>query len=79
MRLKTAIASALACVAGLTAATGASAAPIAWHGCGPDLPRALQCGEIAVPLDYADPRGAKISLGFNRLPAAGPRRTGSGA
>ncbi len=78
MRLKTAIASALACVAGLTAATSASAAPIAWHGCGPDLPRALQCGEIAVPLDYADPGGAKVSLAFARLPAAhSAKRVGS--
>jgi pimeloyl-ACP methyl ester carboxylesterase len=43
---------------------------IRWHDCGPDLPSSLQCGELAVPLDYRDPRGAKIRLGFNRLPAS---------
>src|SRR3954465_8861329 len=56
----------------------ASATPIHWHVCGDQLPGALQCGEIAVPLDYAAPGAAKIRLGFARLPAQGPaQRLGS--
>jgi pimeloyl-ACP methyl ester carboxylesterase len=42
---------------------------IGWHGCGSDAPPSLQCGELSVPLDYAQPRGAQITLGFARLPA----------
>ena len=34
------------------------------------MPANLQCGELSVPLDYDHPHGAKITLGFNRLPAA---------
>src|SRR3954452_10148094 len=51
------------------AAPGFAKEAIRWHGCGPDQPSNLQCGELAVPLDYSDPGGAKITLGFNRLPA----------
>jgi hypothetical protein len=40
-----------------------------WHGCGPEQPPNLQCGQLAVPLDYDHPGGAKITLGFNRLRA----------
>src|SRR4029078_6522441 len=29
----------------------------------------LQCGELSVPLDYDHPKGAKITLGLNRLRA----------
>jgi pimeloyl-ACP methyl ester carboxylesterase len=61
-------------VAGLLAAAPGSAAgargTIRWHDCGSRHPAALQCGELAVPLDYANPRGATIRLGFNRLRAA---------
>jgi pimeloyl-ACP methyl ester carboxylesterase len=74
----------LACVAAVAAATPgladatASARTIQWHGCGPELPRSLQCGELAVPLDYARPRGATTKLGFARLPAQDrARRVGS--
>jgi pimeloyl-ACP methyl ester carboxylesterase len=74
----------LGCVAALAAATlgfpiaTASAGTIQWHGCGPELPPNLQCGEIAVPLDYARPRGATTKLGFARLPAQDrSRRVGS--
>jgi pimeloyl-ACP methyl ester carboxylesterase len=51
---------------------------ISWHDCGPGLPAGLECGEIAVPLDYGDPRGPQISLGFDRLRAQdGAHRIGS--
>jgi pimeloyl-ACP methyl ester carboxylesterase len=43
---------------------------VRWHGCGPQLPPKLQCGRLAVPLDYRHPHGAKIRLGFNRLRAS---------
>ena len=75
MRVKIALAAVAAC---LGAAASASAAPIAWHGCPEDLPPALQCGEIKVPLDYAHPGGEKIAVGFARLPASDRRhRIGS--
>ena len=62
----------------LGAAPGWAKGTIQWHGCGPELPSNLQCGELSVPLDYGDPHGAKITLGFNRLPAADPaHRVGS--
>src|SRR5215213_1195604 len=51
------------------AAPGWAGETIRWHGCGPEQPPNLQCGELAVPLDYDHPRGEKITLGFNRLPA----------
>ena len=60
-------------VCGLTllgAAPGWANGGIAWHDCGPEQPPNLQCGELSVPLDYDHPDGAKITLGFNRLPAA---------
>jgi pimeloyl-ACP methyl ester carboxylesterase len=53
----------------LGSASGEAEAAIKWHGCGADFPKNVQCGELAVPLDHGDPRGAKIRLGFNRLPA----------
>src|SRR3954470_3264850 len=28
---------------------------IRWHGCGPDSPPSLQCGELSAPLDYGRP------------------------
>src|SRR4051794_952802 len=74
----------LGCVAALAAGSPgfadvtASAGTIQWHGCGPELPPNLQCGELAVPLDYARPRGATTTLGFARLPAQDrARRVGS--
>src|SRR3954471_6168556 len=54
----------------LGAAPGWAHGRIAWHGCGPEQPANLQCGELSVPLDYDHPHGATITLGFNRLPAA---------
>ena len=54
----------------LGAAPGWAKGRIAWHGCGPEQPASLQCGELSVPLDYQRPYGAKITLGLNRLRAA---------
>jgi pimeloyl-ACP methyl ester carboxylesterase len=53
----------------VTAAPGEAKTTIRWHGCGAGGPASLQCGELRVPLDYSHPRGAKITLGFNRLRA----------
>ena len=54
---------------GLDDTGGLTKDAIRWHGCGPDLPKTVQCGELSVPLDYSRPEGAKITLGFNRLRA----------
>jgi hypothetical protein len=54
---------------GLDDTGGLTKDAIRWHGCGPDLPKTVQCGELSVPLDYSRPQGAKITLGFNRLRA----------
>jgi pimeloyl-ACP methyl ester carboxylesterase len=60
------------------AAPGWAKGTIQWHGCGPEMPPSLQCGELSVPLDYGDPHGPQITLGFNRLPAGDmARRVGS--
>ena len=67
-------------VGALSGSARASAAPraIQWQACGPELPPALQCGQLSVPLDYARPGGAKITVGVARLPAQDPaRRVGS--
>src|SRR5262245_42472943 len=63
---------------------GAPAPALAWHSCGADdagitvAPPALECAELTVPLDYAVPRGATITIGLNRVPATDPaRRIGS--
>src|SRR5690348_11620638 len=54
---------------------------IAWHDCGtvadPDERAGLQavgaqCGELAVPLDYAHPDGRRISLAVSRVRASDP-------
>jgi pimeloyl-ACP methyl ester carboxylesterase len=59
-------------VGALPAAAHARAAPraVQWHGCGSDVPPTVQCAQIPVPLDYADPGGPQIALGFARLPAS---------
>lgn len=47
-------------------------APLAWKPCG-ELPgQARECSSLEVPLDYADPGGATISLALARIPARGP-------
>ena len=48
--------------------------PVAWSPCG----GTLQCGTVAVPLDYADPGGATIEIAVARQPARDPaQRIGS--
>ncbi|HEV2370362.1 MAG TPA: hypothetical protein VGR90_10840, partial [Acidimicrobiales bacterium] len=48
-------------------------APLAWTGCG-----SLQCASLPVPLDYADPGGARITVAVARQPARVPsQRIGS--
>ena len=46
---------------GLDDTGGLTKDAIRWHGCGPDLPKTVQCGELSVPLDYGRPQGAKIT------------------
>lgn len=73
-------ASAVLVVAALVPATPAGADELAsfdhqqlsWSHCaGIDDPR-LQCAEVAVPLDYADPGLRTIHVGISRLPATDP-------
>ena len=60
----------VACSLTLVSATpGWAKSTIRWHSCGPGQPSNLQCGRLSVPLDYSQPHGAKITLGFNRLRA----------
>jgi pimeloyl-ACP methyl ester carboxylesterase len=80
-------AAALALVAGLPVAAGASAAravpppvvrAVRWGRCGHGIPKPFQCATAPVPLNYADPGGAKIKISLLRLPAADPgKRIGS--
>jgi pimeloyl-ACP methyl ester carboxylesterase len=50
-------------------------APIVWHVCDPPGPPGvtLQCARIAVPLDWNDPHGRKISLALIRLLGSKPK------
>ncbi|MGW3044879.1 alpha/beta hydrolase [Kitasatospora sp. NPDC001159] len=57
---------------------------IDWHACQPDSDSrpvdltGLQCGELRVPLDYANPAAEALGVALVRLPAAGPaQRVGS--
>ena len=51
-----------------------AADPIAWQPCGDGL----ECASIQVPLNHAQPNGAKIDFAFARLPVAKPeKRIGS--
>ncbi|NAS26414.1 alpha/beta fold hydrolase [Herbidospora sp. NEAU-GS84] len=63
----------------LTAATPAAAREPFWRACaGPDTPADLECAAIEVPVDWARPHGATITLDLARLPATEPaRRIGS--
>jgi len=59
---------------GLPPRPASTAARIAWRPCG----QRLQCARVRVPLDWAHPRGATVSLAVIRYLAAGPaRRIGS--
>jgi pimeloyl-ACP methyl ester carboxylesterase len=66
-RRTAATALAACCLALVSAPAGWAKSTIQWHGCGRGLPSSLKCGKLSVPLDYSHPRGAKITLGFNRL------------
>ncbi|WP_431041681.1 alpha/beta hydrolase [Streptomyces sp. P1-3] len=54
---------------------------IAFHRCPrvERLPSPVECGTVAVPLDYADPDGQKISLTVSRARATGPKKRHQGA
>ncbi|GAB1689123.1 alpha/beta hydrolase [Krasilnikovia sp. M28-CT-15] len=80
MKRLLAAAAVLGLVAGAVVATGAQAdpvrgedgyapAPIAWGACdNPALKsRGAQCGQLTVPLDYANPSGDKIKLAVSRI------------
>jgi pimeloyl-ACP methyl ester carboxylesterase len=58
--------------------TSSSASSLRWHSCGKGTPAAAQCAEMRVPVDYARPRGEKITLGLARVRATDPdERIGS--
>ncbi|MEU9792270.1 alpha/beta hydrolase [Streptomyces sparsogenes] len=44
-----------------------------------ELPGAARCGTVKVPLDYAHPRSAQLSLTVSRIRATGPRARRQGA
>jgi pimeloyl-ACP methyl ester carboxylesterase len=44
--------------------------PVVWSTC-PSQP-ALQCGTLAVPVDYRHPQGAMVTLALTRVPALDP-------
>ncbi|MBB5868125.1 pimeloyl-ACP methyl ester carboxylesterase [Allocatelliglobosispora scoriae] len=64
-----------------TASPSPSAAPaVAWQPCQATVPdqckarfAQVECGALAVPLDYANPSGERIALGMVRVKAAGNR------
>ena len=47
-------------------------APVAWGTCAHGIPKPFQCGTAAVPLNYKNPAGKKISLALVRLPGVQP-------
>lgn len=50
----------------------AAQAPLAWQPCTDPLPAELECAQMQVPMDYADPTGPTITLGLTRLQATDP-------
>ncbi|OEV08613.1 alpha/beta hydrolase [Streptomyces nanshensis] len=62
------------------AADAAAAAGIDWRECPDDegLPSYAECGEVAVPLDYAAPDGTALRLTVSRKRATGPARAHQG-
>ncbi|MEI2713568.1 MAG: alpha/beta fold hydrolase [Nocardioides sp.] len=56
--------------------TGFEPSPISWSKCkGGDF-KGLKCASLEVPLDYADPTGAQISLALSMLPHKGEKSRG---
>ena len=82
---RAAIAAVMAMAAGLPLAAGAAAGaapravrpslvlPVHWTACKHGIPSPFQCATEPVPLNYADPGGARIRIALIRLPAADPR------
>jgi pimeloyl-ACP methyl ester carboxylesterase len=44
-------------------------APLEWRACGQFQNRNLQCAEVEVPIDYADPEGETIDIAVRRIVA----------
>jgi pimeloyl-ACP methyl ester carboxylesterase len=87
---RAAVAAVMAMATGLPLAAGAAAAatpravrpslvrPVHWTACKHGIPSPFQCATEPVPLNYADPGGARIRIALIRLPAADPnKRIGS--
>lgn len=53
------------------------ASHIRWTPCPSTYPASLECGRLAVPVDYNHPNRAQISLGMVRLRASTPRALGN--
>lgn len=47
-----------------------ASARLKWGNCSTSDPPRLQCAQLEVPLDWAEPNGAKITLGIARLKVA---------
>jgi pimeloyl-ACP methyl ester carboxylesterase len=67
-----------ACTGSSVASTGGGGGNIvpdlskmSWHGCGGEL-AGLECTTVQVPLNYADPKGRKLSLAIDMAPATAP-------
>lgn len=57
-----------------TAATAGAPAPLDWATCeGSGLDPRQQCATLEVPMDYANPNGAKISVAVSRIPSEKPQ------
>jgi pimeloyl-ACP methyl ester carboxylesterase len=54
-----------------TAAIVPTASTLHWSQCGGSL-SGSECATLAVPLNYADPRGRKITLALSMIPATAP-------
>ncbi|KHD76810.1 alpha/beta hydrolase [Actinoplanes utahensis] len=80
LALSTAAVIATGIAAPLVEATGipvaAVTSTVAWQPCGGKADPRQECGSVSVPMDYAVPAGARISLAVSRVRAAGPDRHG---
>ncbi|GAA2780224.1 alpha/beta hydrolase [Crossiella cryophila] len=74
MKRVTALLIAAVAGAGLLTGTATAAQRVDWKACGDkDLDAAgAQCAEVAVPLDYRQPRGRAITVAISRLKATDP-------
>lgn len=75
----TAVLASMALIAGLLSpavtASAQTAPSVTWEDCPAQVTVATaQCGRIDVPMEYADPSGPTISVGFVRVPATGHSR-----